>query len=75
MPTLAAAWEALGEGVDDGVRAIVIDAEGNVYVGGSFARAGGATVNHIAKWDGSSWSALGTGVLGMSTNTTVNALA
>jgi len=34
----------------------------NVYVGGAFGNAGGVSVNNIAKWDGSSWSALGAGV-------------
>src|SRR5439155_16121734 len=39
----------------------------NLYVGGGFVRAtnsGGApvTVNHIAKWDGTTWSALGSGL-------------
>lgn len=52
------------------VRAIAIDARGNIYVGGVFTIAGGVTVNRIAKWDGSSWSALGTGM-----NGTVHALA
>lgn len=37
-----------------------------LYVAGDFFEAGGITVNHIAKWDGSSWSALGAG-----TNATV----
>jgi hypothetical protein len=36
----------------------------NLYVGGQFTTAGGVTVNHIARWDGSSWSALGSGVGG-----------
>jgi hypothetical protein len=33
-----------------------------VYVGGWFTAAGGSQANHIAKWDGSSWSALGSGM-------------
>ena len=71
----AGSWSALGEGVDGAVHAIVDDDDGNVYVAGSFARAGGATVNNIAKWDGSSWSALGTGITGLTGFTAVNALA
>ncbi|MEJ2629373.1 MAG: hypothetical protein P8078_12570, partial [bacterium] len=35
---------------------------GYVYAGGSFTDAGGVAVSRIAKWDGSSWSSLGTGV-------------
>ncbi len=55
--------------------AIVDDLSGPVvYVGGSFATAGGVTVNRIARWDGLAWTPLigpgGTGV-----NATVFALA
>lgn len=42
----------------------------NLYVGGFFTNAGGVAVNNIAKWDGSNWSALGSGINGQ-----VNALA
>ncbi|WP_132389483.1 hypothetical protein [Micromonospora sp. KC723] len=31
---------------------------GDLYVGGSFPRAGGVTVNNIARWNGSDWFAL-----------------
>ncbi len=34
----------------------------NVYAGGFFTTAGGIAANSIAKWDGSSWSALGSGM-------------
>lgn len=33
-----------------------------LYAGGSFIKAGGAVVNNVAKWNGTSWSALGTGI-------------
>jgi hypothetical protein len=36
----------------------------NLYAGGDFTEAGGVPANHIAKWDGSSWSALGSGLDG-----------
>ncbi len=35
-----------------------------LYAGGEFSTAGGTSVSHIAKWDGSSWTALGAGVNG-----------
>jgi hypothetical protein len=35
-----------------------------LYVGGTFAQAGFTTVNNIARWNGSSWSALGSGTAG-----------
>ncbi len=52
------------------VRALAVDGSGNLYAGGNFTTAGGVTVNYIAKWDGTSWSALGSGM-----NGTVYALA
>lgn len=71
------AWSALGSGLFTGngqapvARAIACDASGNVYVGGYFAAAGDNVPNtwNIAIWDGSQWSALGTGL-----NATVRAL-
>ena len=33
-----------------------------LYVGGSFTEAGGVPASLIAKWNGSSWSALGNGL-------------
>lgn len=33
-----------------------------LYVGGGFTRASGVTANYVAKWDGTNWSSLGTGV-------------
>jgi hypothetical protein len=35
----------------------------DVYVGGSFTNAGGILASNIARWDGSSWSALDAGIL------------
>ncbi|WP_234359375.1 hypothetical protein [Plantactinospora sp. BC1] len=32
--------------------------DGDLIVGGQFLRAGGVTVNHIARWDGAEWRAL-----------------
>jgi len=37
--------------------------DGNdLYLAGDFLYAGGLIVNHIVKWDGTHWSALGTGM-------------
>lgn len=55
-------WEGVGAGVNGKVSAMVCDGNGNLYVGGSFTEAGGSPVNYIAKWDGSSWTALGDGM-------------
>jgi Putative binding domain, N-terminal len=34
----------------------------NLYAGGHFTAAGGTSANYVARWDGSSWSPLGSGV-------------
>jgi trimeric autotransporter adhesin len=63
-----AAWNALTTGVSGGaatVRAIAVAPNGDIYVAGDFTLAGGvANTDGIAKWNGSAWSALGTGVSG-----------
>lgn len=60
-------WSPLGEGLSKGLtpgicNSIAFDHEGNVYAAGDFTEAGGIASNNIAKWDGSSWSPLGTGL-------------
>jgi hypothetical protein len=57
-------------GANSTVYAAVADSSGNLYIGGSFTFVGDAKVNYIAKWNGTIWSALGSGM-----NGTVNALA
>ncbi|WP_201987257.1 FG-GAP-like repeat-containing protein [Hymenobacter rubidus] len=46
------------------VLAMAVDANGNVYVGGSFSAAGNVSANNIAKWNGTTWSAMGSGIDG-----------
>jgi hypothetical protein len=69
-------WSPLGSGMSGGplgsfpvVFGLAVSG-GDAYAGGRFTNAGGTTANYIAKWDGSTWSALG---LGMNSN--VSALA
>lgn len=47
---------------------------GELYVGGRFDKAGGVGANGIARWDGTNWAALGSGVGGEHVQD-VNALA
>lgn len=73
------AWHALGTGVQgggSGVPAVtaLTTLDGNLIVGGDFHSAGGVPVRHVALWNGSSWAALGGGVTGVSTLTTVYTL-
>src|SRR5437899_2558943 len=51
-------------GADSLVRAAVVDGSGDLYIGGNFTLVGDAIANHVAKWNGSSWSALGSGMGG-----------
>src|SRR5258706_3404920 len=62
-------WSALGSGVGVGeVKAVAVYDDGSgpaIYVAGTFASAGGLSASNIAKWDGASWSALGSGTDGV----------
>jgi hypothetical protein len=65
-PTFSDAnWISMGgslNGANRAVHAAVADASGNLYIGGDFTEVGSAVASHIAKWDGSSWSGLGSGI-------------
>ena len=67
-PTFSDAdWVSLNPGLpgaNGAVKAIAVDGRGNVYAGGDFTFIGTVPANHIAKWDGSAWSALGSGISG-----------
>jgi hypothetical protein len=61
-------WLPLGEGVNDPsgwpvVYAIAL-VKDNVYIAGGFYYAGGRPANHIARWDGSEWHPVGSGLNG-----------
>lgn len=64
------AWEPLGTGANSYVTALAIDAAGNVYAGGEFDYSSGSGnaagdvvgTNYIAKWNGATWEAMGTGL-------------
>lgn len=60
-----ASWSSLGSGMagagSTGVYALAALPSGELVAGGLFSMAGGVSVNHVARWNGSSWSALGPG--------------
>ncbi|MBL8874510.1 MAG: immunoglobulin domain-containing protein [Phycisphaerae bacterium] len=60
------AWSAFGSGTltaqFDAVIAIDELPGGDVIIGGYFINAGGVPVNNIARWNGTSWSAMGAGL-------------
>jgi hypothetical protein len=57
-------WSSLGDGVTSGrptsVRALAVW-DGVLVVAGDFQRAGGSIARHLATWNGSGWSASGSG--------------
>ena len=58
-------WSPLGVDSTNGTDGIIfkmIFVGNDLYVGGNFKKAGGITVNNIARWDGSAWHSLGDGV-------------
>jgi len=65
-----ASWSAVGNGMTGGdVHALAVHDDGTgggpaLYAGGGFTTAGGVPANHIARWDGVSWSGLGSGTGG-----------
>jgi hypothetical protein len=72
-------WSSLGSGLGsggryDGVYALAVSGS-TLYAGGAFTNAGGSAANDIAQWNGSSWSALGSGIGDYDNGDTVSALA
>src|SRR5882724_1394899 len=65
-------WISLGSipGANGPIFATVVDNSGNLYIGGSFTIVGDVFATNIAKWNGNTWSALGSGM-----NSIVYALA
>src|SRR3954468_12276281 len=65
--TGAGGWDHLGHGatattssLNGPVSALNTDNSGALYVGGNFTDAGGiAAADYVAKWNGTTWSALG----------------
>jgi probable HAF family extracellular repeat protein len=65
-------WHSVGGGLSlTGGSGLALAAlNGDLFVGGIFDHAGGVAANYIAKWNGTAWSALGSGM-----NNAVYALA
>jgi len=60
-------WSALGSGLtqsngNEGYSYYLLMNGSYLYVAGNFRNAGGVTCNSISKWNGSTWSALGSGL-------------
>jgi len=67
-PTFSDAnWISMNPGIpgaNGSVNAAAVDSSGNLYVGGFFTVVGDVVANDIAKWDGTSWTALSSGMNG-----------
>lgn len=62
-------WSGLSSGLNGEVRALAVHDDGlgsgpALYAAGEFTVAGGVAASRIARWDGSAWSALGSGLSG-----------
>jgi hypothetical protein len=61
-------WSSLGSGLANSagsqpwVQALHVAGNGDLYVAGSFDLAGGVAVDSVARWNGSQWSAVGSGL-------------
>lgn len=64
---LEGAWEAMGSGLNEIVESLKISPSGVLYAGGVFTASGSASINRVAYWNGSTWSALGDGISGFIT--------
>ena len=61
-----------GQGVNSSVNAFAVDERGDLYAGGSFTIAGDIFANVVAKWNGDSWSSLGSGLVGWVVSLTID---
>jgi len=56
-------WEAVGEGTNEAVKAM-IEYNGDLIIGGAFTLVAGQEANGVARWDGSEWHTMGSGFAG-----------
>jgi trimeric autotransporter adhesin len=59
-------WSSVGTGISNSIGDVIVaDIHSNtngLFIGGSFNRAGGVNATNIAKWNGTNWQAVGTGL-------------
>lgn len=74
MYELGKGWSNLVGGSNGIIKALAVDANGNLYAGGEFTSIGGVNANNIARWNGTTWSAMGTGTSGLVSKIGINGL-
>ncbi|ULY68549.1 DUF2793 domain-containing protein [Chlorella virus XW01] len=57
-------YSDLSGGLNEPCKTLLVDLNGNLYAGGQFTTAGGVACANIARWNGSTWSNLGSGLTG-----------
>ncbi len=75
-------WSELGTGINalnanDQIFTLAQDKFGNIYAAGKFTDSAISTKGHryVAKWDGNSWSELGTGIHALNANNFINSVS
>ncbi len=66
----ASEWEPVGDGLDWWARTFM-EVGGDLLLGGAFETAGSVATQHLARWNGTAWTAMGRQFGGMDTNTHV----
>lgn len=61
---LAQKWIPLGEGLNNLVKTVAVDAVGGIYAGGYFTASGTEQLGFIGYWTSAGWNPLGTGLNG-----------
>ncbi|MBS0191730.1 MAG: hypothetical protein JSR52_11310 [Planctomycetes bacterium] len=54
-------WSAMGSGFNGQVNALAVLSNGDVIAGGEFTLSASTPMNRIARWNGTGWSAIGSG--------------
>jgi hypothetical protein len=55
-------WSSIASSVTGSIRALATTPDGLLYAGGDFSAIGGITTSYVAKFNGTSWSSLGSGL-------------
>lgn len=68
-------WSPFGPGPYPRNAKLALDANGDLYLAGSFPSVAGVAAENVARWDGTAWLALGSGLGSSSSSTAVQHIA